>query len=316
MAVVIIGDANADLLVVADHYPLPGDDALVRALTWSSGGAGVNTAVAAQHLTGDVRLVTRDGSDAAAGLALAAARAVALDEGFCQHDSALATGSCVVIVSPDAERTLYSFRGANAALQPPAAAWWPGADWVHLCGHALIEGQQCATATAMLFAARQHGLRCSLDVCLPFIRLHPERSPILDAVAVLFANEAELQALAPGSAAAAVHQLATPQRLVVAKLGARGCIVGDGHTVQAFPAHPAIAVDATGCGDAFAAAFISGLRRGGTPARCARLANAVGAWVVAQHGAAAAMPTRAQVRALLAAAGDHDAATWLAGWPT
>ena len=71
MVMVIVGDANADLLVMADHYPLPGDDALVRALDWSSGGAGVNTAVAAQRLTGDVRLVTRVGNDAAAGLALA-----------------------------------------------------------------------------------------------------------------------------------------------------------------------------------------------------------------------------------------------------
>ncbi len=315
MVMVIVGDANADLLVMADHYPLPGDDALVRALDWSSGGAGVNTAVAAQRLTGDVRLVTRVGNDAAAGLALAAVRAVALDERFIQHDPILATGSCVVIVSPDGERTLYSFRGASAALQPPDAAWSSGADWVHLCGHALIEGQQCATATAMLFAARQRGLRCSLDVCLPFIRLHPQCSTILDAVDVLFANEAELQALVPGSADEAVRRLATPQRLVVAKLGARGCLVGDGHTIQAVPAHPATAVDATGCGDAFAAAFISGLRQGGTPAHAARLANAVGAWVVARHGAAAAMPTRAEVGALLASAGDHDVATWLAGWP-
>ncbi|MDR5709480.1 MAG: sugar kinase [Armatimonadota bacterium] len=89
-------------------------------------------------------------------------------------------------------------------------------------------------------------------------------------------------------------------RLVVLKMGERGCLVADASGGRAHvPAYPVQPVDTTGAGDAFDAAFLVRWTRGASPKDAARFANAVGALAVCGLGAVAALPSLARVEAFL-----------------
>lgn len=118
----VIGDSNADAAARVARFPHEGEDVPVGDLRWSSGGAGVHVATAFARLGGAARLVSRVGEDAARDAALSAALRAGVDLSAVQRDPALATGVCFVVVSPSAERTFLSHRGANPALEMPSPA--------------------------------------------------------------------------------------------------------------------------------------------------------------------------------------------------
>lgn len=328
MRVLVVGDANADLSATLRRFPAEGGDSPVSSLGWCSGGAGVNVAAALALLGGPARLLARVGPDPAADVALRAARAAGVDLAAVQRDEALATGLCFAAVSPSGERTFFSFRGANAALRPPAGrAPLDGVAWLHVCGHALLEGPQRDTALALVREAAARGVPASLDLCLPLIDARrDEVLALLPALDTLFVNEPELAALGPEPVATAgtagtarkedsgrdtrvgvprspsssVFSVVDRARLVV-KLGARGSAVGAAERRRVVPAFAVDAVDTTGCGDSFAAAFIHARLRGAAPEACALLGNALGALVATRRGAADALPSRAELRAFIEA---------------
>lgn len=303
VTVLIIGDANADLSAALSHFPHEGDDTPVSALGWSSGGAGTNVATALALQGVRARLLARVGRDPAAELALRAALRAGADLEHIQRDPDRATGICFAAISPGGERTFFSFRGANSALAAPDADLLQGVRWLHVCGHALLEGQQRQTALGLLEQAALRGVAASLDLCLPLLRAHhADTLALLGRLRVLFGNQAELALLCPGlpREQALADLLARGLALAVLKQGPQGCCVLSREGRLDAPALPVTAVDTNGCGDAFVAGFITGLLRGQPLAACATLANALGALTAARSGAAEALPDAAQVAALLA----------------
>ena len=303
--ILIVGDANADLSAALDRFPHEGDDSLVGALDWSSGGSAANVAVGLALLAAPVRLLTRVGRDPAADVALWAARAAGVGLDLVQRDEVLATGLCFVGISPGGERTLFSYRGANVGLQllPQVSDALESAGWLHVAGHALLEGRQRETTLALVDQAHRCGLPLSLDLCLPLLRVRrDELLDLLPCLAILFANELELAALFPGLArdAALTQALAGAVGLVALKLGPQGCLVAGPALWQAVPAFPIAAIDTNGCGDAFVAGFLQARLCGEAPESCALQANAMGALTATRIGAAAALPDQKDLRAFLA----------------
>jgi ribokinase len=333
MTILVLGDANADLSARMARFPAEGDDAPIGALGWGSGGAGVNVAAALALLGAPARLLACVGADPGADVALRAARERGADLAAVQVDPAVATGLCFAAVSPGGERTFFSFRGANPRLAlPDVPAALAGVRWLHVCGHALLEGGQREAALALLAAAERLGVPASLDLCLPLI--HTRRGEIaglLHCLHTLFVNEMELAALGPsfaeaeGAESAASAEMGegfdhgegaapsrsplpvapaalpvAPRARLVVKLGAHGCRLGSGEVGEAIPAFAVDALDTTGCGDAFAAGYIRAHLAGADPAACAALGNALGALVATRTGAADALPARAELRAFVA----------------
>lgn len=96
-------------------------------------------------------------------------------------------------------------------------------------------------------------------------------------------------------------------RLVVLRQGPLGCLVGTAEGLRAaVPGWRVAAVDATGAGDAFNAAFLIRWLEGATPEQAARFANAVGALVTTGLGAVAPIPRRPEVEAFMAQATSGD----------
>lgn len=320
MTILIIGDANADLSAGLSRYPAEGDDSAVNSFSWGAGGSATNTAAALAMLGSSARLLARVGRDPYADVALGIARGSGVDLDFVQVDQQVATGLCFAAISPDGERTFFSFRGANVSLTiPDDAALLEGVTWLHIGGHALLEGAQRETTRFLIDEALSREVPVSIDLCLPLIERH--RGEVLDllpALTALFTNEPELTALtyreplaideepeeSDGPADDDMHGLAVLDAadlpaIVAAKLGASGCLLASGGTKQRIPAFPITAIDTNGCGDAFVAGFLHAYLRGLPAHRSALLANAAGALAATRHGAAEALARREQLAAFL-----------------
>src|SRR2546422_7803643 len=171
MAILVVGDANADLRAALSRFPHEGDDSPIATLGWGSGGSAANVAAALALLGAPVRLLARVGRDPAAEVALCVARAVGVDLDMIQQDDALATGLCFAAISPGGERTFFSFRGANVGLNlsGDAALVLKDVNWLHIAGHALLEGPQRVTALTLIEEANRREISVSLDLCLPLL---------------------------------------------------------------------------------------------------------------------------------------------------
>ena len=203
-----------------------------------------------------------------------------------------ATGQCLVLVSPDAQRTMLTFLGASASLAPadvdPAVI--RSAKVTYLEGYlwdpppakqAFLKAAELAHAADRLVA---------LSLSDPFC-VDRHRKEFLDLVEhhvdVLFANEDEVVSLYQASGfGEAVAQLRGRCRWAALTRGAAGAVVLHGDASVEVPAEPVDeVVDTTGAGDLFAAGFLHGLTRGADAATCARLGAIAAAEAISHFGA-------------------------------
>lgn len=313
MVCLIVGDANADLSASLECFPHEGDDVAIQTLGFYSGGTAANVAVAFARLGGLARLVSRVGKDPAADVALHAARASGVDVEFVQFDPERATGLCLAAISPNGERTFFSYRGANVALESPLYdEVFRDTQWLHLSGHALLEGMQRETALGLLAEAQRRSIPTSVDLCLPLLRKWPlDIRTLAPRLHIVFANAKELVQL--GSALglsgndaeivdgtiSSLLEMGIP--LVVAKLGASGSRIANHARRRDIPPMPIATKDTTGAGDGFVAAFLFAMQHGAEAEIAAEIGNVVGALIAGCSGAAQACPGREEVIAALVA---------------
>jgi sugar/nucleoside kinase (ribokinase family) len=200
------------------------------------------------------------------------------------------TGSCMVLVTPDAERTMCTFLGATSQLDRHA-----------LHPHDIakskvyyMEGYLAASPTGLEAAlegrqiAKAHGVPTALtlsDVSMINFCRAGLQAMVGDGLDYLFANEEEAQTwCGTTDLDAIVAQLRKLAGTVCLTRGPKGCIVLHGDDRVAVPAVPTQAVDTNGAGDMFAGAFLYGITHGMTEAKAAALANRAAATVVAQYG--------------------------------
>jgi 5-dehydro-2-deoxygluconokinase len=125
---------------------------------------------------------------------------------------------------------------------------------------------------------------------------------MLDHVSVTVGNRAEVE-VAVGTSdphEAAARLLDRGVELALVKMGGEGVLVATADEVVVVPPHPVTVVNGLGAGDAFGGALVHGLLSGWAPARSAEYANAAGALVASRLACADAMPTAAELDALLA----------------
>ena len=211
------------------------------------------------------------------------------------------TGSCMVLVTPDAERTMCTFLGATSqldrhALHPHDIA---KSQVYYMEGYLAASPTGLEAAIEGLKIARQHGVQTALTLSdvsmINFCRAGLE-AMLEGGLDYLFANEEEAQVWCASTDLEAITaQLQTLARTVCLTRGPKGCIVLSAGERIEVPAVPTQAVDTNGAGDMFAGSFLYGITHGQTAAQAAALANRTAAAVVAQHGNRL---TREQMQAL------------------
>jgi sugar/nucleoside kinase (ribokinase family) len=241
------------------------------------GGSAANTAAAVARAGGRARFVGRVGDDEVGHRLVSELRALGVD---CPAPTGGRTGTVVVVVEPDGERTMFSDRRSAADLDHADEAWLDGAAVLHVPAYAFTEEPLASVATLLLRSARARVIMTSMDASTPhlldarFGRLLGELRPD-----VLLCNQDE-------AARMRVPDHGHPDvALVVVKQGPRPVLLRG--TVNAdVPTRPVEGlVDTTGAGDAFAAGFLLALARGTEPTDAARAGQRTAAAVVRGPGA-------------------------------
>jgi sugar/nucleoside kinase (ribokinase family) len=284
----VVGEVMADVIVSTGAPTAWGSDTPARVRD-VDGGSAANLAAWLAELGMRVALMARVGGDEHGRRVLRhlEAAGVSLDV---SSDPDVPTGRCVVVVTPDGERTMFADPGANSGLRAAdlGTAAWQADDHLHVSGYSLLrEGSRNAALTA-LRNARGRGLTVSVDASseAPLLAVGAETFLAwLGEGDLVFANAAEARALTGRSRPdEAVAELARRGLLAVVKTGADGAVAGLGDERWQAPAVAASARDTTGAGDAFAAGFLAEWVRQGDVAAALRLATQTAARAIGQPG--------------------------------
>ena len=201
------------------------------------------------------------------------------------------TGKCIVLVTPDAERSMSTFLGVTRELTPAALDEAAIADSAHVYieGYLVPETEARAAAVRTARVAREAGVPVALtlsDVNMVTFFGDGLREIADGGLDMAFANEEEARAMFGTDdierSVEAMKGIAT--RFAVTR-GAKGAVLFDGERAVDVAAEAVTPVDATGAGDVYAGAFLHGLTRGMDFVRCGELAGAAATKLVTQTGA-------------------------------
>ena len=209
------------------------------------------------------------------------------------RDGIGATGRCLILVTPDAQRTMNTFLGAAQRLEAEAVdpAAVGAAKILYLEGYLWDpEGPREAMYKAM-DAARAAGTRIAFTLSDGFV-VDRHRSELLRLLGerridILFANEAEILQLAgAGEFGSAVNAVAPRVPTLVVTRSEQGAVARRGDQFASVPAEPIRAlVDTTGAGDLFAAGFLAGEARELDLEQSLKLGAICAAEVIQHYGA-------------------------------
>ena len=215
------------------------------------------------------------------------------------------TGSTIILVTPDAARTMNTYLGAcqdlDAASIPLDAL--RSARMLYITGYLWdTPGQQEAAQLALATAGKSE-LSIAMSLSDPFCvaRHHDDFRRILrDHVQLVFANREEALALTQtDNAQQALRVLREWCPGVVITLGGSGALVAEGDEMAYLDPFPIKAVDTTGAGDAFAAGYLYGKLRGASLLQRGRLGSYFAAQVIQHMGPRLAQDPREVLRPVL-----------------
>ena len=200
------------------------------------------------------------------------------------------SGRCLIAVTPDGQRTMSTFLGAANGFGPADldAAVIENAAILYLEGYLFDPpaAQEAFARAARI--ARDAGRQVAISLSDPFcVGRHRDAFAAFarDHADIVFANEAEIEALVGSSFEDAVDALARDVRIVVATRGAAGSVIASGAARHRIAAAPAAVRDTTGAGDAYAAGFLAALVKGRGLDEAGGLGAAAAARVIEQVGA-------------------------------
>lgn len=196
------------------------------------------------------------------------------------------TGRVMSLVSPDSERTMATYLGAAAELQPEEFTpdIFEGYEYIYIEGylvfnHALIE--------AGTKAAKAAGLKIAIDLSsfnVVEANLDFLKGLIRDYVDIVFANEEEAKSFTGLEPEEALYEISKDCEITVVKVGKDGSMIKLGDKVVKVGVIPANPVDTTGAGDAYAAGFFYGLTNGYSLDKCGKIAALISGKVVEVMG--------------------------------
>jgi len=258
-----------------------------------SGGSAANTIAGIAQLGGNTAYVGKVKDDQLGAIFAHDLRAQGAD-----YDTPLApqsheaeTGRCIVLVTPDGERSMNTYLGVTEFLSSDDidAAQMADADWIYLEGYRFDGPASVQAFDKAITACKGASGRVSLTLSDPFcVDRHRDafRALLQDHVDLLFCNRAEMLSMyETEDFDAALAQAASEVAIVActdAENGAHILTDGKRHHVNATPVQ---IVDATGAGDLFAGAFLWGLTNGYNVEICGKMGCVAAGEIISHIGA-------------------------------
>lgn len=273
----------------------------------SAGGSAANTMTAVAHFGGRAFFTGKVGDDAHGALYRESLAEAGVEFDMAPADTG-ATGACVVLVTPDGERTMQTSLGAASALGPDDIDLdaLQSSRVVYVEGYLLSTSPCAEAAESAMAAASDAGVRVALSLSDPAIAAHfidRFRRVTRQYVDILFCNEHEAEIYGGGgSREERLRAVGADVPLVFMTCGADGALVFDAGVVSHVRGHAVPVVDTTGAGDVFAAGALYGLTHGLNPADAGKLGSFAAARVVTGFGARLREPLHETLETILSGA--------------
>ena len=283
--VFVIGDLNIDLHCHVKKLPSRGEEVHSDSMSLSIGGNAANFAVTMGRLGVQPEFYSCTGNDALSGFLKRELESAGVRPVLKDVDKN--NGFTIATVFRSGERRFISNKGASGMLNvkdlKPIIEKLGTGDIVYIGGffhlHGLVKG-----FPGFLSACRKKGATTMFDFTFHEkggFSLFKDFARYLDMV---FLNEDELRRLGSANVRGSGRMSRLGVRDVIVKLGKRGSLFYTNGMLTRAPAVKAKAVDTTGAGDVFNAAFVYGFMNGMLPEQCLRLGNWVAGYKISRTG--------------------------------
>lgn len=298
------GDANVDLLFTVARAPAADQKVLGRRLAPQAGGTVANVACAARLLGRTTQAYGRVGDDTDGAFLLRAYASAGVATGHVRMVPGAASPTALILIEADGEKALVYAPMPGWTLEPASlAAALAESRLLYAMPYDLAEFEQVQRL------ARAAGVPVAIDIEAAMAPTRAHLETLLALSDIVFMNDATWRAVmgAEPTTRAMTALLDCGPRMLVVSRGAHGAMLATRAGTWTQAAFPATVVDSTGAGDCFNGALLAALLEGQAPEAALRFACAAGSIAVTAIGARAALPTRAQVDAVLAASAQENA---------
>lgn len=256
----------------------------------ASGGSAGNSMIATAQFGGPTFMSCKVANDSDGDIYIADLEAAGVDHCFSKDRQEGTTGKCLVMITPDAERSMNTFLGISETLSADQL----DAEAIANSQYLYVEGYQVTSPTGRAAAikarqiAEQAGVKTSLSFSDPGM-VEFFRDGIMEMIGervnLVFCNEDEALGWAQtDSMDVAIEKLKEVCDTFVITLGAKGALTFDGSELVKVDSQPVKAVDTNGAGDMFAGAFLYAISRGEDFPTAGRFASLAAGRIVSQYG--------------------------------
>ncbi|MBX2826433.1 MAG: adenosine kinase [Gammaproteobacteria bacterium] len=201
------------------------------------------------------------------------------------------TGKCLVLITPDAERSMNSFLGITSRISEREldASAIADAEYVYIEGYLVPEPNARAAAVKAREIAEAAGAKTALTLSDPNM-VQFFKDGLLEIAGnkldLCFCNDAEAKLMFDtDTLEGCVDGMKSLARQFTITLGSEGALIYDGNDIITLPAPAVKVVDTNGAGDIYAGSFLYGLTHGMSYSKAGELAIAAASRLVTQHGA-------------------------------
>lgn len=255
------------------------------------GGSAANSTIAVAQLGGNSFYSCRIGNDETGDFYLMDLHREGVDSNLdkvAREDGV--TGKCLVMITPDAERSMNTFLGITTDMSPTCLDLdaLAQSQYLYIEGYLAASEQAVETANIAIDHAQKNQVKVAISLSdismIDFCRAGLDNM-LSRKIDMIFANEQEAMAYTgTRDLNAAQEQLKEISHASAITLGEKGAIIFDGENSCHVDAHAVDAIDTNGAGDLFAGAYLYGISHGYSAENAAKLASYASGILVTQFG--------------------------------
>ncbi|AKU69079.1 ribokinase [Prevotella fusca JCM 17724] len=295
--IVIVGSANTDMVISADHFPLPGETLMGTNFMTNFGGKGANQAVAAARMGGQTIFIGKVGNDNFGTSIISNLESEGINVSHLYTTQKTSTGVALITTIPSGENSIIVNAGANGQLT---------ADDVRDSEEVIAEAgtvlMQLETPVAALTEAAKLGKKHGAFTVLNPAPASPLPHELLENIDLLIPNETEASSISGveiKDESTAMEAISVIQGMgvknVIITVGSKGAIAKvDGKMIMV-PAFKVKAIDTTAAGDTFCGALCVALSEGKDIEAAIRFGNKASSVSVTRKGAQLSIPQRKEL---------------------
>jgi sugar/nucleoside kinase (ribokinase family) len=268
-----------------------------REITMTTGGSAGNTALALTKMNVPTGFIGKVGEDEPGKFYIKEFEEAGVQSHFIFNDDP--SGTAIVLITPDGERTFGTYLGVAADLQKQELQ----EEIFHHYTHFYVEGylvQNHDLIEGALQLAKSNGLTTAMDLA-SYNVVEAERTflqELIDKyVDIVLANETEAKALTGKEPKEAVEAIGAKVQIAVVKTGGDGSWVKQGETLIHVPVEKISPVDTTAAGDFYAAGFFYGLEKQASLKQCAQIGSLLAGEIIRVVGTKLPESTWEEIRA-------------------